>query len=336
MRVEFGFTPSWYRENCGIDFSEHWHQDPLYRRDTMIIMREELNRRFPTLLLGGENPEKTHPTLDGVHGALTISRIFGVESDYYVDNWPAARHEFLSDDEAAALEVPDLMNNPAFVELLEQADVIERECGRVEGYINWQGVLNNAFRIRGEQIFMDLMINPALAQHIFKVVTQTMINGMTQLYERQRSTGVDIRHATLSNCVVNMVSPQAYREYLLPHDMKISESFEDFGIHNCAWNVDNYIEDYAKIEKLGYVDMGLDSDLVRVRELCPNARRAIMYTPMDLASKSLDTIKDDLTRIRRDLSPCDIVVADIEYGTPDTRVLEFNRIALETLNTPIE
>jgi hypothetical protein len=47
-----------------------------------------------------------------------------------------------------------------------------------------------------------------------------------------------------------------------------------------------------------------------------------MYTPMDLANKSLETIRLDLERIVRDYAPCDLVLADIEAGTPDERVLQ--------------
>lgn len=332
LRIEYGFTPKWYRERCRIDFSEPWHLDPLYRRETVVAMRRELNRSFPVLQLGGPNPEETPATLDGVHGALTIAMLFGVEVDYYPDNWPAARHTYLSDAEAAALNVPELTSCPVFTQLLQQADSIERAYGRVAGYINWQGVLNNAFRLRGDQIFLDLMMDPELARHVLDVVTETMIAGMRFLYARQRETGFLVQHATVSNCVVNMVSPELYREFLLPCDMRIAEAFPEFGIHNCAWNVDAYIADYARIEKLGYVDMGLDSDLVRARALCPNARRALMYKPTDLAAKSLASIKADLARVYRELGPCDIVMADIEYGTPDDRVLALDRIAKEVLN----
>lgn len=331
LRVEYGFTPMWYREHCDVDFSERWHLEPPYRRETLVRMRQELNRRFPALQLGGPNPEETPGTLDGVHGALTISRIFGVGAEYYVDNWPAARHEYLSDEQVKGLAVPELSGNRVFSQIMAQAESIASAFGRIEGYINWQGVLNNAFRIRGDQIFLDLMLDPGLAQHLFEVVTQTMIQGMKLLYARQRESGVTVRHATVSNCVVNMVSPDQYREFILPFDRAISEAFDDFGIHNCAWNVDPYIEDYSSIAKLGYVDMGLDSDLRRARECCPLARRALMYKPTDLAGKSLDEIACDLARIRRELSPCDIVMADIEVGTPDQRVLDLARLVEEAL-----
>jgi hypothetical protein len=140
---------------------------------------------------------------------------------------------------------------------------------------------------------------------------------------RQAETGVAVNHATVSNCLVNMVSPEQYREFLLPRDTYIAEQFSRFGVHNCAWNVNPYIEDYAGIKPLDYVDMGLDSDLKKARRLCPNTRRAVMYTPMDLCSKSTEQLRADLTRIYDELAPCDVVMADIEAGTSDVRVLEF-------------
>lgn len=332
MRIEFGFTPRWYRERCGIDFSERWHLDPLYRRKTVVTMREELNRSFPGLRLGGEEPGRTPATLDGVHGALFVAMIFGIPAEYYADNWPAAKHAFLSEDAIATLDVPHLPDVPVFAQLLEQMDVIEHAFGRIEGYVNWQGVLNNAYRIRGPEILADLAANPPLARHLFEVVARTMIAGMRLVYERQRKTGVIVKHATISNCLVNMVSPETYRERLLPYDAMISKAFEYFGIHNCAWNVDAYIEDYAAIRTLGYIDMGIESGLAKAKRLCPNTRRAVMYKPTDLVAKPLEEIRADLVRIRRQLSPCDIVMADIDHGTPAGRVTAFARMSEGTLD----
>jgi len=168
---------------------------------------------------------------------------------------------------------------------------------------------------------------------VFEVVTQTMIEGMKLVYKRQATTGFIVRHATVSNCLVNMISGEQYREHVMPYDKRISDSFDYFGIHNCAWNVDPYIAHYASIRTLGYVDMGLDSDLARVKRLCPNTRRAVMYNPKDLTSKTIEGIQADMVRIRKELSPCDIVMADIEYGTPDQRVLEFAEAAETALRT---
>ncbi|MDX9972878.1 MAG: hypothetical protein RBU21_07810 [FCB group bacterium] len=331
LRIEFGFTPQWYRQSLGIDFSERWHLDPFYRRETILAMRRELNRRFPSLNLGGANPEDAPGSIDAVHGGVWMARIFGIDVQYFPGNWPAAHNVFLTPKQVAALEVPALPNVPVFAQVLDQIDQLSNAFGKVTGYLNWQGVINNAFRLRGPDIFSDLLADPPLANHLFEVITQTMIDGMRIVYARQRETGFEVRHATVSNCVVNMVSPDTYRDAILPFDLTIRGAFEGFGVHNCAWNVDPYIEAYASIPNLGYVDMGLESDLVRVRELCPEARRAIMYTPMDLANKSINELRADLERIHRELGPCDIVMADIDPTTPDERVLAFAKLADEVV-----
>jgi hypothetical protein len=330
LRVEFGFTPRWYHKHLGVDFSERWHADPLYRRETVVSMRRELNRRFPVLNLGGDDPAGAPATLDGVHGAVVVSGLFGIPAEYYTDNWPAAKHAYLSGQHVAALEIPSLPDTPMMAQILEQMDVIERAFGRIEGYLNWQGVLNNAYRLRGPEIFADVLANTGLAHHLFDVVAQTMIAGMRLVYAKQAESGVVVRHATVSNCLVNMVSPEIYREHLLPYDARIAAAFPMFGIHNCAWNVDPYIADYAAVRPLGYVDMGLESNMERARLLCPDARRAVMYTPMDLLDKQPDVLRRDLERIARELGPCDVVMADIDYETPDERVLLFAQLAGET------
>jgi hypothetical protein len=331
MRVEFGFTPRWYHERLGIDFGERWHLDPLYRRETDVAMRKELNRCFPELQPGGPDPDDVPASLNGVHGGAFMTLLFGLPARYDSANWPAALPEYLSPKQAAGLQPPKLEEVPAFSQVISQMDIMEREFGCIPGYLNWQGVLNVAFRLRGQDIFTDMVTDPPLVAHLFHVIAETMIAGMQFVYARQAATAVVVRHATLSNCVVNMLSPQAYREQQFPHDQRISEAFDHFGIHNCAWNVDPYIADYARIPKLGYVDMGLDSDLPNAKRLCPHARRAVMYTPTDLHNKSPEALRTDLERIRRELSPCDIVMADIDAETPDERVLEFARLAEVTI-----
>jgi hypothetical protein len=107
---------------------------------------------------------------------------------------------------------------------------------------------------------------------------------------------------------------------LLPPDQRISEAFSCMGIHNCAWSATGYLDAYAQIPHVAYIDMGLESDLRRARELFPGARRALMYSPKEVAHKLLGRIKEDLARIAVEYGPCDLVLADIDAGVPDQRV----------------
>ncbi len=150
-----------------------------------------------------------------------------------------------------------------------------------------------------------------------------MIEGVKRLHELQLESGVKIDFFTISNCLVNMISPEQYHEILFPFDCRIAETFSCLGIHNCAWKADPYIDEYVRVPNVGYIDMGLDSNLAGAKQKFPNARRALVYKPTDLANKSLETMQIELERVTREYAPCDVVVGDIDVGTPDERVLAF-------------
>lgn len=326
LRPEFGFTPKWYRESLGIDFGERWHCDVDYRHGGMQMMRLELDRRFPALDIGAGVPGDT---LTGTHGACLVAAMFGLPTLYASDQWPTCAGPYLDDCAVDSIEPVDPETSPPFLRLLEQVDAIAVRSGRADGFVNWQGVLNNAHRLRGEALFTDLMAYPERCMRLFAAVCDTMISSIRALYSRQRESGVDVRFATVSNCLINLISPDQYREFLLPFDCRIAEAFGCIGIHNCAWSADPYLPSYAEVPHVAYIDMGLHSDLDCARALFPYARRALMYTPTDLANKPMEEIKSDLDRIAAEYGPCDIVAADIEAGTSDERVSAFRDYCAE-------
>jgi hypothetical protein len=168
---------------------------------------------------------------------------------------------------------------------------------------------------------MDFYINPDGVKNLLECVCKTMIDAARLLHQKQWESGVEYSFFTVSNCLVNMLSPELYNEFILPFDQRIANAFETVGIHNCAWNANPYLDDYAKVPKVGYIDMGMDSDLEKAKKLFPVTRRAIMYTPMDVAHKTLSQIRDDFEYIAKKYGACDIVAADVEFETPDEKVL---------------
>jgi len=168
LRPEMGFTPRWFCDALGVDFGEGWHTDPIYRRDTIVSMAREVKKRF-------DKPQKPMDLLTGIFGACPVAAIYGIPIIYAADNWPNSAHEYLTSKQVDKLEPPDLDSNPFFCDLMEQVEWIAKENGRIEGYINWQGVLNNAYRLRGTDIFMDMATEPDRARHLFQCVFETMM-----------------------------------------------------------------------------------------------------------------------------------------------------------------
>ena len=190
MRPEIGFNPSWFHKFCGVDFSEKWHQDPKIRLQAHEKMSAEIKRRFPGRSIGGVLEEKPPDLLTGTYGIGVVDQIFGRALKYFPDRWPVPVGEPLTDAQADALVVPDIANNGFFQGLLAQVDEIHALTGSAAGYLNWQGVLNTAFRLRGQEIFVDMVVSPDRARRIFDVVAETMIQSVKMLHARQR-TGRD-------------------------------------------------------------------------------------------------------------------------------------------------
>jgi len=328
MRVSLGFEPAWFRQRCGIDFSEKWHTDPIYRYESIKKMKEILCKNFPSVAYWDEKYKDDLATVSGCYGAYVIPKVFGFPLIYAVDRWPEIDKDKakLTVKEIETIHLDDILSNIHVKELFQQMNIIKEYWGKIHGYLNWQGVLNNAFCIRGQDIFTDFYDRPVFVHRLFSLISDVMIQLALKVQKKQRESGFYINHFCVSNCTVNMVSPGIYREFLLPYDKKIAGHFERFGMHTCNWNVTPYLEEIKKIKKLGYLDMGIMSDMKRVRGMFPEARRAVMYSAIKLKEASLGELKGNMEKISRELSPCDIVMADIQVSTGIRRINDFLRI----------
>jgi hypothetical protein len=327
MRVSLGFEPAWFYRRCGVDFSERWHKDPFYRYETLKKMKAALVKAFPTVSDWNLSHEDDLATISACYGAYVLPQVFGMRLMYAKDRWPeldpASRP---TADEVEQFDADRLLAGPFVEELFGQMDLIESRWGKIHGYLNWQGILNNAFHLRAQELFLDMLERPGWVHAFFSMMGEVMIRLATMVEERQRKSGFHVNQFSVSNCVVNMISPRMYREFVFPYDREIALRFERFGVHTCNWNITPYVDVFKDLPSLGYLDMGMESDFVKVKALFPETRRAVMYWPTKLQDASLGEIRCDLERVHRELAPCDVAMVDIQASTPDLRVNKFLEI----------
>lgn len=326
LRLSLGFTPGWYHRLMGVDFSEHWHTDPVYRYGTLLTMKKTLHGMFPDIpyfcpVLDERGIEHSCATLSGVYGIKLIPMLYGQKVRYFNDDWPDnMANDFISKEELSKLSPFNLESLPAYCALMDQMDVIEREYGMIHGYLNYQGILNIALKLRGNDIFIDMLDDPPFAHHLFAHIADTIGRTAAAVQARQRRSGFDIDLLSMSNCVINMISPDMYEEFLLPHDIALSRRFARFGIHTCNWNGTPYFPSLHKIEKMGYLDTGFCADLKLAKALFPDTNRAVLYHPISLEEKDTGALEADMRRIASDYGPCDIIMADVAESTPPQKV----------------
>jgi len=330
LRNSLGFHPRWYRQRLGIDFSERWHLDPITRYRTILKMKRYLHERFPMMLNFQpriqEETEATCATISGIHGVMIMPMIYGIGVTYSPDGFPDAMPDsYVPKDRLMKMKPLDLTGDPVVTQLWEQMDVIEREWGAINGYLSWQGVLNIAFRVRGHDIFLDLYDDPEFAHDFFRHIAQSIRDFVKLVQARQRGSGFAVNQLSVSNCVMNMVSPDDYAKFLLPQDLMLSQEFERFGVHTCEWNITPYVESLRSIRKMGYIDMGSMSDMRRVREAFPEARRTVIFSTTFL-KKEPDDIRQTIERAARELGPCDIAIGSIDPSVTDAEVIDYIKI----------
>ena len=134
------------------------------------------------------------------------------------------------------------------------------------------------------------------------------------------------REMFIGNCPVMMISPQTYREAILPSDLRLRKQVEKFGLHHCG-PMDRYVEDYKKLQPFEFVEVGWGSNVAAVRQAFPDAKLDLMINVYDLQNMSHSTLREVVANMFRQAAPVslilDIWVADIGPEVSDEKVLDF-------------
>ena len=334
LRTLLSFTTNWFTRRIGIDFSKSYHTDPIYRFESILKMKNYIKETFPRIAYFREHDkdgyEQECATLSGVFGVCLVAMVYGLEVVYSKNDWPSINpNSHLSIEDIRKLKTFDLSNNPVVEQLFCQMDTINKKWGKIDGYLNYQGILNNAFKIRGTEILMDMIDDPEMCDHLFAHITDTMENLIHMVQSRQRESGFNIDSMCTSNCVVNMISPETYEKFILPCDIKLSKAFKNFGIHSCNWIIDPYTNLFNKIENLDYIDFGFSSDLIKTKKGFPNSTREVFYNPAYLVSKTEEQVRKDIEKIYSELAPCELCLPDIDDFVPDEKIIRFVEMAKE-------
>jgi Uroporphyrinogen decarboxylase (URO-D) len=335
LKVHVSFSPDWFAARMSLDMGERWHTDAAYRRESFVEMAKALNAEFPRLRPGGD-PESIMGGLSQIHTCAPVAALFGQEVVYSREGWPENRRRLLDDDAADGLSVPDFASAPLFEALMRQMDLIERRWGRIDGELNYQGILNTAFRLRGEQIFTDMVAAPERAHHVLDVVCQTTMRFADAVYARQARSGVVKDYFVTSNCVVNMISEDHYRQFVMPYDRILSDHYACFGVHNCGWKVDAYARAYSEIRRLGYLDFGIQSDLGALADLFPGTTLTVILNPDDVIGKAIPQVRSMLERLRDVLGTCRIILGSLDGRTPSGEVEAFFGAAASVWDLSVE
>jgi hypothetical protein len=205
-----------------------------------------------------------------------------------------------------------------------EAEVLRERYGSCDGSINLGGPLNNAVSVFGEEILAACLADPPLARRTLQTMAETLLLVHDQVM--CRINGQEITSPRpgwgIGNCPVCMISPETYREVVLPVDRWLRAEFRDFGLHHCGL-FHPYAEVYAELGPSS-LDVGWGSDLQRVRQVFPQTPMSLMIEASALVGKSEAELDALVAETAEAAAPLELVtklwVAEIGPDIPDATV----------------
>jgi hypothetical protein len=327
--VEVIFAPNWWFRNYGIRFEREFYFDRAARIANDLAMRRALWERFRL----GEPDPQPRPVVGSMHvaGGFILPAQFGVEIRFEANQAPWPVPTAWTRDQILTRRIPDFRTTWPLCEWIQDMDALEREFGSVVGDFDLDGILNTALHLRGEQLYLDFFDDPALVDHLFGVIAETAtavaeyVAGRTGTHSiacNRSILNVDPRIFLHANCSVQMISPSAYRRFLLPVERRMAGRLKPYGIHHCGSNAHLFTSAYRELG-LAFLDVGWGSDVARCRRDLPDTFLNLRLSPVRMLQLTAKEIRADAERLIeaagavRNIGLCCI---NMDYGTPDENV----------------
>ncbi len=306
LPVDIVLMPEWWHKNAGITFDPDFFYHPMKRVESEKVKEKVLYERWGKFGQGKHRNE-IRPEIGAVHLAagFLLSEMLGCEVQYTENHPPTvipARTDLLpvSEEEAFSSE--------AFQRIVRLAGALKEKFGYVAGDINWGGILNIAMDLRGENIFLDMMITPDETHDYFRSVARVIelftnyiqaLTGTTSISVNRLVKHLEQPVLLHSECSHTMISEEDYETFLLPYDIAWSQK-RPFGIHYCGNDPHRMAQSFAKVPHLDLLDVGWGGDVKVLRQYLPDTFLNIRLSPVELAKQTESEIAETITRLVND------------------------------------
>ena len=325
-QIILGFGANWNHANFGIDYSEKMWEDPVSRINTQTETERLLHKRFGDIGIGNPSP-KPKPGINSYSDRF-LSVLFGCRPVYQV-NQPICVLPLEGDyDLLEKFDIPELKNSAIIEKAFTEADILTKEFGFCSAQIGRSSPLNVAFSTFGELFLAALAEEPALAQHVLQVVIDTYIK---LYYELQNKIEPDVYPSDrfdfgYGNCQAIMISPEMYREVILPVDLEFRKRIDTFDLHHCGV-FDKYALMYKEL-KPDKIDVGANSDYEYMREIFPDTPASLIIEPVDIEGKSREDIDRLVSKMIKNAAPYSLIpyiwTADFSLNMTDENIRDLS------------
>jgi uroporphyrinogen-III decarboxylase len=332
LPVELVFNPHWWYRTAGITFDEPFYLDAETRIQNDVTMRRVLHDRYGDLGLGQVNPQP-RPVIGSLHvaGGFVIPALLGADIVFAPDAAPQPKPIDLSTAQIESLEKPHWRESWPMKQLIADMDALEAEHSYLVGDVNTDGLLNAAYHLYGQELFLDFYQAPERVRRLLNIIGELIVE--VALYVRGRTGSCSIsvnrmaervapRLFLHANCSVQMISPASYRELHLPVEQRMAARIQPFGVHHCGENMHKVAPLYAELPA-SYFEVGWGSDVAACRAALPDAFLNLRLNPVRMLQGTPQEIAEDTDKLLAAAGPLEqagVCCINMDHGTPDDNI----------------
>ncbi|MDO9464719.1 MAG: uroporphyrinogen decarboxylase family protein [bacterium] len=250
--------------------------------DPVAMMQNQLlDRVVPGLILKDDNPL----AIRNDHGTIQIASLLGGQWHMHEDNYPwvgslgsiETVKKLVEEDNEVDLQggvMPQSIKTLKFYTEQFSKYTLCKQAVQIS-LPDLQGPIDTADILWGSEIFAELLANPKLVTAFMNKIANTMIT-VAEYYRRfaydrlepfaNTQHGYNIPGRLLiRNDSSIMVSPDTYREMILPHDARLLKEIGTGSIHFCG-NGQHLIEPMLEIPDLCGIDLG-QSEMMDIKKI---------------------------------------------------------------------
>lgn len=271
--------------------------------DGIYLKRKRfLFEKFGRFGIGEERPHMDGRYVNIVtkYGMDLIPYLFGAELRCQETGGWMSRP--FSRDKLKAMKPVDIAQHPFGEWVLREREKKTRRYGSVEQFLDYEGPTNIAVRMRGEEFYIDLVIDREFAEYQLELINETIFHLLRFVAQNFPVTSA----FGLGNCNVTMISPSLYEEAIKPFDIEfsnrsalISGKTNDFTLHHCDVKVDGFVESYKTIPNLKALQASHQSDISKIILEKPEVNFLAMLNPIEMAHKQMDQLSEEIDRAIR-------------------------------------
>jgi hypothetical protein len=323
LPVGLYFTPEWWdlHFHCSLPRPEAVSQQAL---EVMYLQRLRfLFEQFGACGLGQEHPVLGPGQIATVirHGFDLVPVLLGTQLDL-ADTW-GFYPRFRSLEVCGDLQPVDIARTAEGEWLLAEQARLTSLYGGCSHCLDLGSAINNAFRILGQDAYVELVAEPQAMAGLLDVILATM----EHLYRFLVVHFGPMDPVPISNCNVSLAGPRTYERVLLSYDAwqnrfaeRLNGAPPRAGMHHCDVPVDDFLSAYAHLPGLASLQASLHSDIAAAKERFPGAAFSALVSPASLNS-DLAALEEALKRALAS-GVDDLAVWNVDAATSPDRLRE--------------